>query len=256
MRSRVILFSALALAAAPVYAQSPDVTGPKTLTVPMVMCTDLPISAKPVPRITIAGPHLTEGRSAMTDGLVVINRFPNDGLAVGQRYVAQRLRSDPKRFPRPGEGFGDLRVSGWLTIYAIDDLNALASIDLACDSIETGDFLEPYVETPLPTTASPPVYPDFSDRANILFGSDNRTMFGDGDVFSIDRGSLHGVTQGQRFAIYRDFRQGNTLPLVYVADAVAMTVSEQTTKVVVVRSIGSIEAGTDVVVFRRPTPNQ
>jgi hypothetical protein len=253
MRSRVIIFSAMALAAAPVYAQSPDVTGPKTLTVPMVMCTDLPISTKPVPRITIAGPHLTEGRSAMTDGLVVINRFPNDGLAVGQKYVAQRLRSDPKRFPRPGEGYGDLRVSGWLTIYAIDHLNALASIDLACDSIETGDFLEPYVETPLPTTASAPVYPDFSDRANILFGSDNRTMFGDGDVFSIDRGSLHGVTQGQRFAIYRDFRQGNTLPLVYVADAVAMTVSEQTTKVVVVRAIGSIEAGTDIVVFRRPT---
>jgi hypothetical protein len=255
MRTRVILFGALAMAAAPLYAQSTDVTGPKTLTVPMVMCTDLPISTKPIPRLTVAGPHATDGRTAMNSGLVVIGRMPNDGLAVGQRYIAQRLRSDPKQFPRPGEGYGDLRVSGWLTIYAIDEFNALASIDLACDSVETGDFLEPYVETPLPDRASPPVYPDFDDRANILFGNDNRTLFGDGDVFSIDRGTLHGVQPGQRFAIYRDYRQGRTPPLVYLGDVVAMSVSEQTTKVVVVRAVDGIMPG-DVVVFRRPTPNQ
>ena len=255
MRICVISIAALALAA-PVYAQtSVDVTGPKTLTVPMVMCTDLPVATKPIPRLTIAGPHTPDGRTAMNSGLVVIGRTPNDGLAVGQRYIAQRLRSDAKRFPRPGEGYGDLRVSGWLTIYAIDEFNALATIDLACDSVETGDFLEPYVETPLPDRASPPVYPDFNDRANILFGNDNRTLFGDGDVFSIDRGSLHGVQPGQRFAIYRDYHLGLTPPLVYLGDVVAMTVSEQTTKVVVVRAIDGILPG-DVVVFRRPTNQQ
>ena len=252
MRIRVITFAAMALAAAPLYAQSPDVTGPKTLTLPMVMCTDLPVTSKPIPRITIAGPHTTDGRTAMSSGLVVIGRTPDDGLAVGQKYIAQRLRKDGKNFPRPGEGYGDLRVSGWLTIYAVDEFNALASIDLACDSIEVGDYLEPYVETPLPDRASPPVYPDFDDRANVLFGNDNRTLFGDGDVFSIDRGSLHGVAPGQRFAIYRDFRKGRTPPLVYLGDVVAMTVGEGTTKVVVVRAVDGIMPG-DVVVPRRPT---
>jgi hypothetical protein len=255
MRTRVITFAAMTLAAVPVYAQSVDVTGPKTLTVPMVMCTDLPISTKPIPRIVIAGPHATDGRTAMNSGLVVINRTPDDGLAVGQKYIAQRLRSDARQFPRPGEGYGDLRVSGWLTIYAIDEFNALASIDLACDSVETGDYLEPYVETALPDRASPPVYPDFDDRANILFGNDNRTLFGDGDVFSIDRGSVHGVQPGQRFAIYRDYRVGRTPPLVYLGDVVAMQVSDNTTKVVVVRAVDGIMPG-DVVVFRRPTNQQ
>ena len=252
MRIRVITFAAVAMAAVPVYAQSPDVTGPKTLTVPMVMCTDLPVTTKPIPRLTIAGPHATDGRTAMSSGLVVIGRTPDDGLAVGQKYIAQRLRKDARSFPRPGEGYGDLRVSGWLTIYAVDEFNALASIDLVCDSVEVGDFLEPYAETPLPDRASPPVYPDFDDRANVLFGSDNRTLFGDGDVFSIDRGSLHGVAPGQRFAIYRDFRKGRTPPLVYLGDVVAMTVDEQTTKVVVVRAVDGIMPG-DVVVPRRPT---
>jgi hypothetical protein len=134
-------------------------------------------------------------------------------------------------------------------VYAVDDLNALARIDLACDSLEIGDFLEPYVEVPLPASASAPIVPDFADRANILFGTDNRTLFGDGDVFSIDRGTLHGVTPGQRFAIYRDPRNG--MPLIYVADVVTMTVHELTSRVVATRVIDGIEVG-DIVVARRP----
>ncbi len=249
MRIRVIAAAALALSAAPVYAQSSDVVGPWTLTAPMVMCTDLPVSTKPIPRLVIAGPHVTDGRTAMTGGPVIIHRFADDGLAIGQRYIAQRLATDPQKFPRPGEGYGDLRISGWLTITAIDELNALAKIDLACDSIETGDFLEPFVETVLPSSATAPIVPDFSDRANILFGTDNRTMFGSGDVFSIDRGSQHGVAAGNRYAIYRDMRNG--MPLVYVGDAVVMAVTELTSKVVVTTSQDGIEAG-DVAVPRRP----
>lgn len=253
MRVRVIAAAVVALSAAPVYAQSTDVTGPRTLTPQMVTCTDLPVPSKPNPRLFVAGPHVTDGRTAMTDGLVVINRTPDDGLAVGQRYLAQRLRNDLKRYPRPGEGYGDLRVSGWLTIRAIDEFNALAQIDEACDSIEIGDFLEPYVETQLPTTASPPLYPDFSDRANVLFGTDNRVLFGDGDVFSIDRGTAHGVAAGQRYAVYRDFH--NNLPLVYMGDAVVMSTAEQTSKVVVTSVADGIQVG-DVVVPRRPASKQ
>lgn len=248
-----VMTAALVLAAAPVYAQSPDVVGKLTLTAPMVMCTDLPIAAKPMPRLIIAGPHTPDGRSAMTDGLLVINRTPGDGLAIGQRYTSQRLRTDPKEFPRPGEGYGDLRISGIVTVRAIDENNALASIDYVCDSIETGDFLEPYVEVPLPGAASAHLYPDFSDRANILFGRDNRTAFGNGDVFSIERGKLHGVVPGARYAIYRDLH--NNLPLIYIADVVVMTVEETTSKVVVLSASDVIGVGDVVVPRKLPNPN-
>ena len=246
LRSRVI-FAVLALAAGPVYAQSTDVTGSLTLTAPMVMCTDLPVTAKPVPRLVIAGPHTTDERLTMTAGLLVINRTPNDGLAIGQRYTAQRLITDAKQFPRPGEGYGDLRIAGIVTVRAIDENNALASVDYACDSVETGDFLEPFVEIPLPMSASAPMLPDFDDRAAVLFGKDNRVAFGNGDVFSIERGTVHGVNPGDRYAIYRDFH--NNLPLVYVADVVVMTVEQLTSKVVVTQTIDSIEPG-DIAVPR------
>lgn len=268
MRIRVIATAVAALAAAPVYAQSIDVTGPRTLTGAMVTCTDLPITSKPVPRLIVAGPHTTDGRTAMNDGFIVINRTPDDGLAIGQRYISQRLITDPKRFPRPGEGYGDLRVTGWVTVRAIDENNALASIDAVCDTVEIGDFLEPAIDLTLPTTAFPRMYPDFNDRANIIFGADNRVLFGDGDVFSIDRGTAQGVQTGHRFAIYRDFQPPSghkttmpasmtygsnglpILPLVYMGDVVVLTVLEQTSKVVVTKAVDGIQVG-DIVVPRR-----
>ncbi len=58
--------------------------------------------------------------------MLVINRTPDDGLAVGQRYVAQRLQLRVRSASAPsGEGYGDLRVTGWVTVRAIDEINAL-----------------------------------------------------------------------------------------------------------------------------------
>jgi hypothetical protein len=248
MRMRVIVAAVLTLAAAPVFAQSADVHGPWSLNASYVMCTDVPVAAKPAARLVIKGPHAADGRSIVTTGLVVIGRTPDDGLAVGQRYVAQRLAGD-QTAPRAGDGFHDLRITGFLTITALDELNALASVDFACDAVATGDWLEPYVAAALPTTATAPIVPDFSDRGSILFGLDNRVLFGHGDVLSIDRGTVHGIAPGQRFAIYRDRRDG--MPLVHVGEAVVMTTGELTSKVVITTSFDGIESG-DVVVPRRP----
>jgi len=248
MRVRNVCAAAIWLTAAPVFAQNTEVTGPRTMTPAMVICTDLPAVHKPIPRLVVFGPYTPEVRLAATDGQIVIKRLPEDGLAVGQRYVTQRIQGDPKRFPRLGEGYGDLRVTGWVTIRALDDINALAQVDFACDSIEVGDMLEPYVELTLPTAPSPMLAPDFADRANILFGADNRVNFGDGDVMSIDRGTIHGVVAGARYALYRDLRNG--MPLLHIGEAVVLATSEQTSKLAVTRVVDAIQPG-DVVVPRR-----
>jgi hypothetical protein len=249
MLIRVVGAAALCLAAIPAWAQAPaEVSGPRTLTPAMVLCTDLPTATKPVPRLTVKGPHVTDGHSVATSGMLVVSRQPDDGLAVGQRYVSARIRGDVRKFPRPGEGFGDVRVSGVMTVRALDEVNALAEVDFACDSIEPGDFLEPYVETVLPAAAAPVVPPDFGDRANILFGVDNRVLFGDGDVMSIDRGTLHGAVPGARYALYRDRRDG--MPLIYMGEAVVLVTAEQTSKVMITRAVDGVEVG-DVAVPRR-----
>jgi hypothetical protein len=248
MRVRIASAAALLLTAAPVFAQNPEVTGPRTLNPAMVMCTDLPAVYKPIPRLVVFGSHTPDMRTANTDGMLVIKRVPDDGLAVGQRYLTQRVHGDPKKFPKPGDGYGELRVSGWLTIRALDEVNALGQIDFACDSIEPGDLLEPYTEVSIPAAAAPMEAPDFSDRGGILFGADNRVTFGDGDVMSIDRGTLHGVVPGARYALYRDLHNG--MPLIHLGEAVVLVTGEQTSKVAVTKALDAIQPG-DIVVPRR-----
>jgi hypothetical protein len=130
----------------------------------------------------------------------------------------------------------------------MDDVNALAMVDFSCDSIEAGDFLEPFSDLTLPTSAEALGAPMFDDRANILFGTDTTTSFGDGDTLNIDRGTVHGVAPGARFAIYRNVQWG--LPLVYVGDAVVLEQGELTSKVVLVTVKDVVQQG-DVAVRRR-----
>ena len=251
MRIRLIGAAALVLAAAPAWAQElpREVTGPRKVTRAMIRCTDLPITAPPSKKITIKGVHAIEDRAMSMDGQLMIGRTPDDGLAVGQRYSVHRMYEHiPAPFPKPGEGFGDLLNIAVITITAIDEFNALVEIDSACAPIQRGDFIAPLVEPVLPTTAAPMAPPDFSDRGKVLFGNNNRLVFGDGDTFSIDRGTLHGVVPGARFAIYRDSQNG--MPLVYLGDVVVLVPDEQTSKVALVRGVEAIYTG-DVVVPRR-----
>lgn len=249
MRIRILCAAAIWLSVAPVFGQSAkDVTGPRKLLPWMVMCTDLPAATKPNPHMFIAGPVATDGRKVAASGMVVIKRTPDDGLAIGNRYIAQRVHGDINAFPRPGEGYGDLRITGVVGIRALDDINAIGEIELACDSVESGDFLEPFVEPVIPTDATAMVPPDFSDRASLLFGVDNRVMFGDGDLVSIDRGTVQGVLPGARYAIYRDGHDG--MPLVHIGEAVVMTTNETTSKIMVTRATDAISGG-DIAVPRR-----
>jgi hypothetical protein len=149
-----------------------------------------------------------------------------------------------------------VRVHGWVTVRALDDLNALAEIDFACDPILPGDMLEPYAEFTLPTTTtSADLTPDFSDRAKLIFGADTRTAVASGDVVSIDRGTAHGVVPGARFAVYRDKLRGLNVPLIHIGEAVVLQVSETTSKVMVTKSTDGIETG-DIAVPRRLQPQQ
>ncbi|MEX2518528.1 MAG: hypothetical protein WD969_04260, partial [Paracoccaceae bacterium] len=78
-----------------------------------------------------------------------------------------------------------MRTAGWIIITAVNEWNARATVDLACDAITTGDYLDVYTEPTLPTTAAEVLLPDFDERANVLEGTDGKAIFGDGDTLSI-----------------------------------------------------------------------
>jgi hypothetical protein len=258
MRIRDLYAAAMVLAAVPAFAQNPkEVTGPWTLNADIVTCTDLPILTKPVPHLVVRGRQDTDNRFAMATGdQIVIARQPDDSLAVGNRYIASRLNRDEQYFPRPGEGYGGLRVTGFITVTAVNQWNALANVDFACDAIQPGDYLEPFVAGTLPTAAAPLLFPDFDERASVLFGADNRSLFGQGDIFSIDRGTAQGVTVGARYAVYRDKHMGDGTPLIHLGELVVLTTAETTSKVMVTHASGGIQMGDTVVPRRLKEPKQ
>jgi len=213
------------------------------------MCADRLVSALPVPSLVIKGPHHTELRLAMNRGdLAVVGRVPDDGLAVGQRYLVRRLPTgEQASLPREG-GFLPIRTPGWVTITAIDDVNALALVDYSCDAIEANDYLEPYVEVVLPAVTPTAAFPDFSERIEVLPGIDGRQVFGDGDTFSIARGTAHGVAAGARFAIYRDRKDGK--PLVHVGEAIVTDPSATSAKLLLMTTRDGVDIR-DIAVPRR-----
>ncbi len=74
---------------------------------------------------------------------------------------------------------------------------ALATITHACDTIEAGDYLEPFVLPEVPRLLQPNGRSQQRDNyGHILLGTDRRTSFGLGDFFIVDRGSNHGVAPG------------------------------------------------------------
>lgn len=242
--------TAVLLAAVPASAQAPtDVLGSRTLKPWMVACTDVPVTVKPEPRLTIKGVHSIDTMwMAANRQEVMIGRLPGDGLAPGQRWAVRRLQGDPQTFPREGEGFGAVRTAGWITITAVNEWNARATVDLACDAITTGDYLDVYTEPPLPTTAAEMLLPDFDDRANVLPGTDGKAIFADGDTLSINRGTVHGAVLGARYAFYRDRRDG--MPLFHLGDAVVVELGALTSKVVVVKTNDAVTIA-DVAIPRR-----
>ena len=237
------------LAAAPVWAQSKLALAPRTILPAHVMCADLLVPALPVPTVRISGAHYVHPHLFLKGGdEAVVPRQPEDGLAVGQRYLVRRLPSGAQAIlPKEG-GYVPIRTLGWVTLTALDDANAIAHVDFACDAIQANDYLTPYVEVaPSAPDATLPA-PDFTERVQILPGLEGRQMFADGDLFSIARGTDHGVTVGARFAIYRDRKDGR--PLVYIGEAIVTDPSATSAKVILLKTTDVVDIA-DIAVPRR-----
>lgn len=250
MRMSVALCCSVLLFPSLTGAQTPSaVPGSRTLLPAHILCTDLPVTAVPAQKVLVRAGHNADGHLSLAAGdVAVLSGGSPAGLSAGQRYLVRRLRAGEKAQLGEVEGYGSVRTAGWLTVTAVDESSALAKIDFSCDAIEPGDYLETFAEPAMPERTADMAEPRFADRARVLFGTDRRNNLADGDLFSIDRGREQGITPGDRFAIYRDRRDG--APLVHVADAVVVELSEKTSKAVLVMVRDAVYSG-DVAFLRR-----
>jgi len=176
----------------------------------------LTFEAPPMP-IRVTGGQDADIRRIFAPGdLITINAGADNGIEVGQQYYTRRAVPREKR--RIGrDNAATIHTSGWVRIYAVDRQMSLATVVHPCDAIELNDYLEPFVlPVPPAVSAAPPA--QRGNYGRVMAGNDNRTAFGRGDYFIVDRGSDHGVTLGAQFVVYRDHQRRERMLLERMAD--------------------------------------
>jgi hypothetical protein len=185
--------------------------------------------------------------------LVTINAGRNNGIEVGQEYYVRRLQVD-RRAPISKDTPATIRTTGWIKVYAVDDEMSLVTVTHACDTIEVGDYLEPFALPVVPTVSNDRPKPERDNYAKVLVGTDRRTNFGKGDYFVINRGSDQGITVGSQFVFYRDKKQAENF-LFEIGEGIATEVRPDMSTVLVTVSLDTIQSG-DYVALRREPENK
>ena len=202
----------------------------------------------PLAALQITGGQESFVRRVYAPGdLITINAGRNNGIEAGQEFYVRRLQVDQRRTPTR-ENPGVIRTTGWIKVWAVDDDMSLVTVTHACETIDVGDYLEPFALPVVPEVDEPmPAQRDNYGR--ILIGNDRRRTFARGDFMLVDRGSDHGVTPGARFVVYRDKLQAKNF-LYDLGEAVAVDVKPDTSTLLVTVSRDAFKSG-DYVALRR-----
>lgn len=199
------VLTAALLAAVPAMAQRAPISAPTNLPADVLSLACAPSLTYEAPdknaRVT-GGQDSAVRRIHAPGDLVVLSAGEADGLKVGQEFFVRRVYSTTqKKIDR--ENPATVRTSGWIKVYALDGNMALATVTHACDTIEIGDYLEPFV-VPQPPAASTSRNKPEKSYGRVMPGKDLRRTFGEGDYFVLDRGADQGIKPGAQFVVYRN----------------------------------------------------
>jgi hypothetical protein len=181
---------------------------------------------------------------------IIVQGGAAQGLKVGQEYFVRRVTDD--RFTELGSDRVptiSIHTAGWIRIVEVGPEAAIATVTRACGAMQQGDFLEPFVLPTVPGAAAQAGEPDYANPGRLLLGDDRRQMGASGDLMVFDRGSDHGLRNGQRLTIFRQTAEGLG-PVVRVGEATAMVVSPETTVVRIEKSTDAIYVGDLVAIHR------
>jgi hypothetical protein len=191
------------------------------------------------------------GKSMFGPGdVLIIKGGTSQGVKAGQEYFVRRLVAD--RFMAPGaDGVqpSSIHTAGWIRITDVQGDSATATITKACDSIEEGDFLEPFEKVTLPPSPAAAGEPDFNNPGHLVLGDERRQMAAQGNMMVLDRGSDHGLRAGQRLTVFRT-TGGGTGPIARIAEATAMVVHPETTIIRIDKTSDAVVVGDLVAIHR------
>jgi hypothetical protein len=224
---RAAVLTALLASTVPLVAQRGPAAAQSSVPADILALACAPVAryGHPDTPLTVTGGQDSVVRRIYAPGdLVTINAGATNGISVGQEFFVRRITENRLRDSPKDPSI--VRTAGWLRVYAVEDTMSLATVTHACDSIEVGDYLEPFT---LPDAVVPNPDKPKAERdhyARVLPGTDQRNLFGRGDFFTINRGSDEGVKVGAQFVVYRDKKEAKNF-LFELGEAVAVSVGPQ-----------------------------
>jgi hypothetical protein len=187
----------------------------------------------PVPK-TLYGPR----------DLLIVSGGTSHNIQVGQRFYLRRYR--PSR--NPDAGPQPIITTGGLRIIAANEGMSIGQVELGCDGIHPGDYLEEAPQSGQLDNRAGESDLDFSSPVRVLYGDYARVNGGKGDLMLAELGE--GAQPGARYAVYRDLKVDG-VPLAPVGEAEVVSVSEATALVRLTVTRDSVRTGDLLIPHRR-----
>ena len=215
-----------------------------------IACAPIGRPAPPVAGLRLLGGYVHGRRMFGSGDAVIVNAGTLQGVQTGQQYFVRRPVPEYAVRPSKVDPIYGVHTAGWITIVDAKDTMAVATVTHACDGVIEGDYLEPYVEPALPTTALPGA-PDFEHPGRIVLADERRQMGYPGLLMVMNRGSEAGVRAGQGLTIYRPTLDGQG-PVIDVGRATVLSVGAQNALVRIDSAREPVNIG-DLVAIHRIT---
>ena len=247
----LIQVAAVAIVLAPValVAQEPSARVPSSDYSDRLACGARATATPPDTSIRVAAGR-ERGKSLFGPGeSLVIKAGTAQGLKIGQEYYVRRVISD--KFVAPAGDkvtISSVHTAAWVRIVDATADSAIAEVINACDGVEEGDYLEPYVKPVVPTEIKDGE-PDFANPGHVMLGDDRRQMAARGDLMVFDRGSDHGLRAGQRLTIFRT-TGGGTGPVARIAEATVVVIQAETSVIRIDKTSDAVSVGDLVAIHR------
>jgi hypothetical protein len=198
---------------------------------------------------------------------LIIGAGTKQGLRAGQEYFVRRLVKDRFSPMAAASVLKSIHTAGWVRIVEAQENVSVATVTEACDGVLLGDYLEPYLDTVVPSEAAVSGQPDFSRPARLVLADERRQTGSPGELMLMDRGAEDGVRAGQRVTIFRYpvtnphatsgtyrtamYSTDTTGPILAVGEATVLNVRPHTSLVRIDSASDAVYIG-DLVAIHRP----
>lgn len=202
---------------------------------------------KPIPSIVVVAGRDQRRTLFGTGDALVIRGGATQGVKPGDEFFVRRVVDDKYAEHQPGVYPVSIATTGAAQVVETQNEFSIAVVTYGCDGIIEGDYLERY-EAPVAPASRAGAAPDYARPGRLILGAERRQIGGPGDFMVIDRGTDHGLRQGQQLTVFR--RTVGDGPVANVGIATVYGVQPESAVVRIDNSIDAVFVGDLVAIHR------